>query len=68
MPPEAREKVIRKLTEMTLFIGMTDGQLHQAVDAMRSRSYAAKSNFITRGDMGDSFFILESGTWCVHIA
>ena len=68
MPADAREKVIRKLTEMTLFIGMTDGQLHQAVDAMRSRSYKAKSNIITRGEMGDSFFIHDSGNWCVHIA
>lgn len=49
------------LKEVEIFSTLDEGERNKLADALRTQEYAAGSSIITEGEIGDAFYILESG-------
>lgn len=59
MPPS--EAVVGFLREIPILAGLDDAELARLSAGLRYRTHARGHNVVTRGDVGDEFFILADG-------
>lgn len=63
--PEARARIMKVTENNTLFAGITERQREEVVDAMFEVGSSPGQVMIAQGDLGDNFYVVESGEYAV---
>uniref|UniRef100_A0A7S4BY39 cGMP-dependent protein kinase n=1 Tax=Chrysotila carterae TaxID=13221 RepID=A0A7S4BY39_CHRCT len=65
---ETRNLILKSISTNLLFAGMDAAGLHSVVDAMESEMRAPPQEVIKEGDVGDYFYVVESGEFQVFLS
>jgi cGMP-dependent protein kinase len=64
---EAKQRIADATASSALFASLNDAQRDDVVAAMFDKDVAAGEAVITQGDVGDNFYVVETGTYAVTL-
>ena len=64
---EVADKLTAALSQNVLFERLSETGAQAMVNAMESRSVTAGDKVIQQGDKGDFFYVIERGTFAIHV-
>lgn len=64
---EQRDIIARATADSTLFAGLSDAQREEVVSVMFQKKFNAGDTVITQGDVGDNFYVVDSGEFKAYL-